>query len=206
MLNSHRIRMSSSGGTINRLLACAVAVCFCLPLNVAAIDCNAGPHLVRFGPFGYWEYVPNPLVYTYGDSSCWSVDNMQPTYMSCYGWPAWEIGGGFSSWMSWSHTVTASDPGGPNWYATIFYDFDDPNNSFYNQLSVTVLIWRNGSLLQQIPLVDMIGSSGADAFCERADTSAFIVGVGDTVEILISGSRLYENTHMRVTYVSLQRI
>lgn len=195
-----------------RLLLTVFALCLCSASNAAAeprttLDCSAIRQR-QSSLFGYyWEYVPNNLHESgtsAGDTQCWQVSSfVSGATMSCYGWAGVELGWGS---LSWSHTVTASDPGSSSqWTASLLYDFDDPNNSSYNQLTVKVLLWRNGSIVQQTTLVQRLGSSGIDEYCQQASASV-TPAVGDVIEINISGSSFTSGTHVRVTDVHLTRI
>src|SRR6185295_8776946 len=121
-----------------------LALCFLLISNATSvsyggnptpwrptIDCSAGPKN-GVGPGGFGNYMTNQLFEAYGDASCWTVNNMSPSYMSCYSWPSWEVVASYGS-MRWNgHTVNASEAGG-HWMADVFYDFQDPDHAYSNQ-------------------------------------------------------------------------
>ena len=215
MYNLEQFRASARGALKIRNVswAVAIALCFLLVSNVAAvsysgntatprptIDCSAGPKN-GVGPGGYGNFMTNQLFEAYGDASCWTVNNMSPSYMSCYGMASWEVVASYGS-MRWDgHIVTASEAGG-HWTADVFYDFQDPDHSYSNQLYVQAEVYHNGSLVQAFPIVSHFGNQG-DVYCDRPFSAAFTVSAGDVVTVGIYGLMRSSVAHLRVTGVSL---
>jgi hypothetical protein len=150
-------------------------------------NCSAAPYYVNVGPVPYYEYTKNDLTDA-GDASCWILQT---------GWTAgtlnstcapdtdgWEFTGGNNKTMTHTFTVGANDFGSSNWSLSFDVDFVDPNDDWYSQLKVQVLVTHNGSTTTRT-IYSRNGLQGDDC---GSYYNSFSAVNGDTVQVVVKAN------------------
>jgi hypothetical protein len=93
---------------------------------------------------------------------------------------------------------------GVNMHAPVFrlayeVDFDDPNNSGWNRFTMDVRDQTTGAVLASDNFIGYMG----DLFCARREYMWTGDLAGHTLLVRFTGSRAYNNTHIRVRNISL---
>jgi hypothetical protein len=162
----------------NFIVALVIAGTAVLPMNAYAScpDIHSG---ACCGTFWY--------EYDWTTSCAGTSGSVSSSTLSCYSTPAYAITGS-SGTITYSYTIGGSDPiaNTTHWSAGLFVDFDDPNNSQYNTLNVTVSVTHNGSTSSNT-ILSWNGQSG-DISCGRYDYYFFTAVAGDTITVTISGT------------------
>lgn len=135
------------------------------------------------------------------DDSCWTYDPTRASIVSdsTCGSPsnAWEFN--YSGWISQSFTIAAGMTG-QQFNMAYYLDFDDPNNDgAWNRFTVSVRDATTGTALAS----DRYYGNWADLYCARRDLTWSGNLTGHTINVYISGTRGYSDTHIRVRSIYL---
>ncbi len=155
----------------------ALLLTFALPYNLYA----ACPNINSGACCGTFWYE-----YAFTTSCAGTSGSVSNSTLSCYSTPAHSFTG--TGTVTYSYTIGASDPiiNSNHWSASIFVDFDDPNNSQFNTLNITVGVTHNGVTTSNT-LLSWNGQSG-DLSCSREDFWYFSAVAGDTISVTISAT------------------
>jgi hypothetical protein len=154
-----------------------------------------GPH--EFG-FQTWTFYNLP-----GPACWWDSGNASYLTNSCYGEAGFTYGYGVST--AYYEFVVPQDDIQAVWYADMRINFNDTNNSSFNQLEVTATVTHN-SVPTNTTLFLYNGGMG-DLNCYDADQLPFDAVAGDTVRITVEGRNWYSSgTTIQVTTPRLTNI
>ena len=150
------------------------------------------------GPFfasymTWYNYTPDP--------SC-VVTSGNVTYASyaCWPDPGYEFGGGWTNTASYTFTLGPNDPVLNSWSADAVVYFDDPNDSWYNQIQIKAIVTSNGNTTSTT-LFSHDGTNG-DLSCARP-WGSFSATTGDTVTIEVRSTKWYSNTTIVSTFPNI---
>jgi hypothetical protein len=173
-----------------KLLATVVSMLVLLTFaGTASAACPTPPT----GPYDagvstWYNYTP--------DSNCWSSSpgDVSPTNLSCVGDPGFAYALGREKKISYTFTV---GPSLATWSADAFIEFNDPHDDWFNQIEITALVNRNGTLYSY-RLFRHNGTMGDLNGCQRLG-GYFSASPGDTVTIEIKSWRWYSDTTIKST-------
>ena len=133
--------------------------------------------------------------YTWDTSCAGTTGSVSPATLWCYSTPAKQFGTGSSS-VTYSHTLTSTDPVQPSWSVDLRYvEWSDPNNSIYNTLSATVSITHNGSTTSQT-FYSINGTTSQS--CALSSYATFSATTGDTITVTINATIYNSNVTAQV--------
>jgi hypothetical protein len=136
-------------------------------------------------------------VYT-PDDDCWQLSgSVSPTTLSCMN--GYAFGNGWASTVSYTFTIGANDPIG-NFSGTSYVDFDDPNDSAYNQIEGWAIVNHNGSDTYT-QLFSHAGYMG-DLSCQVL-SGHFSATNGDTVTVYLQVTKWYSNTTIKASKIHI---
>lgn len=168
------------------LLSAAVA----LPIHATCPTPPSGPSCA--GGLCWYTYTP--------DDECLQLSgSVSSTTLSCYGWNGYEFGNGAGSTVSYTFTIGANDPIG-NFSGTSYVDFDDPNDSAYDQIQGWARVTHNGSDTYT-NLFTHAGYMG-DLSCQPL-SGHFSATNGDTVMVYLRVTKWYGNATIKAGKIQI---
>ncbi len=133
------------------------------------------------------------------DSSCLDSSGVTATTNSC-SVSAYDHGFGSRNFTTWTYTIPANGTTinrgdtfniRPTWSATVWVDFSSPNQSYYDNVTGTLVVTHNG-VNTWYTIFSFYGSSSSSQSCTRQDVN-FSATNGDTITITISSTKFNSN-------------
>jgi hypothetical protein len=136
--------------------------------------------------------------YTFNvDTSCITAQNLMTAQNNSCSMSGYSSDGGYSNYVEWTYVIPAD--GTPtanghyfyqlstNYSATVWVDFDSPDQTFYDSLSGTVTVTHNGTPTNY-SILSLRGSSASTQICGRFDRN-FTATNGDTIKLRINATK-----------------
>lgn len=152
---------------------------------------RTGPHYA--GVASWYNYTP--------DNGCWTASGSvsSPATVGCSGLGGVEFGMGWTNKISYTFPVGTSDHlFTNNWEASAFIEFNDPNDSIYNNIVIWARVLHNG-VTTSTKLFEHGGHMGDLSGC-ASQWNYFSATNGDTVTIEVTSTKWYSNTVIRASY------
>ena len=130
------------------------------------------------------------------DPSCAGTSgSVSSATMSCYSQAGHQYTG--NGTVTYTYTIGQSDPilNSAHWSAQVYVDFNDPNNSIYDTLNLSVSVTHNGSTTSYT-MLSQNGTQGSLS-CSTAAYWYFTAVAGDTITLTFTATNYYSNTTIK---------
>jgi hypothetical protein len=185
---------------MRRLFLFTLAIYAIAPAKLAlATDCSVTPT-------SGWYSMSYPLPQNLSTSAhdCWYQDSgIAFEGMTCYYGSSGYVFNGVSSVTYFDFTIGANDSGTSTFTLAFDADFVHATNSIYDNLSANVIVTHN-SISTYYTIYSRLGTQSGNDECAHP-WGYFYAQNGDTVRIQFQGGRGSTDSHIRVSYVRVDR-